>query len=185
MTLPELFKLPAVRRAAGITEEQYKRLLMTPKQLAEEELEQRRSYLKSRIRASQKARLGPFYIDKYEVTNRQYRLFMAEEKDKTHAPGIRYNTDGYNIYALGEWKFYDLWKDKRRSHDDQPVTCVSEGDAIAYARWAGRSLPSQLHWERAAVGEGGRLFPWGSDFKPGDCRCRVRTAKCPFRTVNA
>jgi len=130
-----------------------------------------RNDLRDRIQPETAVHIGPFYVDKHEVTNRQYRLFIAEQKDDAHRPGIRYNTDGYNIVPQGRWKFYALWKDSKHNHDDQPVTCVSAEDVLAYARWAGKTIPTRLQWERAAVGEGGRVFPWGSDFKVGYCRC--------------
>ena len=116
-----------------------------------------------------KQQLGPFYIDKYEVTNRQYRIFMKEMNHKDHHPYIEYNLFG------GKKKFYYLWKDRKRNHDEQSVTCVSSEDAIAYAKWTGKSIPTQLQWERAATGDGNQIFPWGSDFKSYYCRTQVKS----------
>lgn len=129
--------------------------------------------LSTGIRPHQKRRPGQFYIDKYEVTNRQYRLFMAEVKNEEHRPGITY----YFPYSRKIMRQYYLWEDKKRNYDDQPVTCIFAESAAAYAKWAGKSLPSPLHWERAAVGDGGRVFPWGSDFKPDYCRCNCQLVR--------
>lgn len=127
-----------------------------------------------------KRRLGPFYIDKYEVTNRQYRLFIDESNSELHLPGIvNPGYDGFNLAPTGRKQIYYLWDDEQRNDDDQPVTCVSDKDVIVYAEWAGRSLPTRIHWQRAAVGDGRRLFPWGNEFDPDYCKCDVWDPEAP------
>jgi len=183
-SLKALLDIPLVRKELQLTDRQVADALK-PARTRGEIYKQRRAariasqmeYLKTVTVPATKVRLEAFYIDRCEVTNRQYRKFMAEEKDDAHRPGIWYNTDNYNIHPVGKRKFYDFWQDAQRNHDDQPVTCVSAGDALAYAAWAGRSIPTRFQWERAAVGDGGRLFPWGSDFKPAYCKCGVRDPK--------
>ena len=118
--------------------------------------------------------IEPFYIDKYEVTNRQYRLFTDETKFNKHLPGIvNPGYDGDNLAPSGPRRVYYLWDDEKRNDDDQPVTCVSPEDAVLYAEWAGKSLPSRLQWVRAAVGDGNRIFPWGDDFQPHYVKCKL------------
>jgi formylglycine-generating enzyme len=81
-----------------------------------------------------------FYIDKYPITNSQYEKFMDET--------------GYNEPAF--------WRDKRFNNTNQPVVGVSWDDAIAYANWAGKRLPEEKEWEKAARGTDGRVYPWGN-----------------------
>lgn len=137
-------------------------------------LQKKLKYLSGIMKPYAKQQLGSFYMDKYEVTNRQYRIFMKEMNHKDHHPGIEYRSPTYNLFG-GKKKFYDLWKDRKRNHDNQPVTCVSAEDSIAYAKWAGKSIPTRLHWERAATGDGNQIFPWGSDFKSYYCRTQVKS----------
>lgn len=87
--------------------------------------------------------LDAYYIDVYEVTNAQYRQF--EE-----ATG--YRSEGH-------------WKDEYRpGREDYPVVNVTWNDANAYARWAGKRLPTESEWEKAARGTNKLIWPWGKVF---------------------
>ena len=91
-----------------------------------------------------KVTLGSFYIDKYEVTNMQYKKFM----DATNYKSPQYFEN--RTYPKGKV--------------DHPVVYVSWTDAEAYCKWAGKRLPTDEEWEKAARGSDGRNYPYGNEF---------------------
>ena len=92
--------------------------------------------------------LKPYYIDKYPVTNAEFKAFL----DATH---YRPKDD---LNFLKDWKNGAIpagWENK-------PVTWVSIEDARAYAKWAGKRLPHEWEWQFAAQGNDDRSYPWGN-----------------------
>ncbi|HXS06018.1 MAG TPA: SUMF1/EgtB/PvdO family nonheme iron enzyme [Rhizomicrobium sp.] len=89
----------------------------------------------------------PFLIDKYPVTNADFKKFL----DATHYRPA----DALN--------FLKDWKDGTypQGWDKKPVTWVSQEDARAYAQWAGKRLPHEWEWQMASEGPNRRVYPWG------------------------
>ncbi|MHB1793595.1 MAG: formylglycine-generating enzyme family protein [Acidobacteriaceae bacterium] len=97
-----------------------------------------------------KMHIDSFYIDKYPVTNAEFKRFL----DASH-----YQPKD-NLDFLRDWKngtYPEGWGNK-------PVTWVSLEDARAYAKWAGKRLPHEWEWQYAAQGSDGRAYPWGNDW---------------------
>lgn len=95
-------------------------------------------------------RADGFYIDRYPVTNAEYARFCQETGHATPPPW--YNT---GTYPEGK--------------ADHPVVQVTWKDAAAYAQWAGKRLPGEAEWEKAARGSDGREWPWGDEFDKNKC----------------
>jgi sulfatase modifying factor 1 len=103
--------------------------------------------------------LDSFYIDMYEVTNAQYRRFVQATGHKEPLGLTR--VDGRLVDG------FRPWSDRNFSRDSQPVVCVNWEDAKAYAEWAGKRLPTEAEWEKAARGElVGRQYTWGNTWSP-------------------
>ena len=84
-----------------------------------------------------------FYIDKYEVTVSRYAKFLQ---------------------STGNVRAPDYWQEANLdSAGDLPVIGVDWHDADAYCRWAGKRLPTEAEWEKAARGTDGRTYPWGNE----------------------
>ncbi|RME73951.1 MAG: formylglycine-generating enzyme family protein [Chloroflexi bacterium] len=95
--------------------------------------------------------LPAFEIDRFEVTNDDFMLFV-------NATG--YQTENERKGAKKTWQSY---LDGRGNH---PVVKVTWNDAVAYCEWLGKRLPTEMEWEKAARGENGNIFPWGNTFDP-------------------
>jgi len=97
--------------------------------------------------------LSDYCIDKHPVTNGQYRKFCD-------ATGRDYPPD----------PVFSGMPDYFTENPDYPVVRVSWDDARAYCEWAGKRLPTEAEWEKAARGQDGRKYPWGNT-EPEGSQC--------------
>ncbi|MDR2877928.1 MAG: SUMF1/EgtB/PvdO family nonheme iron enzyme [Chromatiales bacterium] len=91
-----------------------------------------------------KVRLDDFYIDRFEVTNLQYQAFIEQAHRRAPAHFVERKAPAGKA--------------------DHPVVQVSWFDARDYCEWAGKRLPTEQEWEKAARGTDGRTYPWGESF---------------------
>jgi formylglycine-generating enzyme required for sulfatase activity len=119
--------------------------------------------------------LDAFYMDKYPVTNERYQKFVKATGHK--AP-----------YLDKEWAKPYNWKRRLfvfkrtgypRGKGEYPVVLVDWNDAMAFCEWAGKSLPTEEQWEKAARGTDGRLYPWGDEFDEKKCNCFLTRIEKP------
>lgn len=88
--------------------------------------------------------LDKFYIDKFEITHEEYKLFVTKSG---HTPPTHWKK---GMYGAGK--------------DRHPVINVSWHDADAYCRWADKRLSTEEEWEKASRGPNGNKYPWGNEY---------------------
>ena len=117
---------------------------------------------------------GSFCIDRYPVTNSQYKEFVDEtRRSEPFISAEAYQRQGFLVHPYEKVKEF-LWRHRSfpSGHKDHPVVLVSFDDATSYCAWIGKKtkrsyrLPSEAEWEKAARGTDGRIFPWGNDWNP-------------------
>jgi serine/threonine-protein kinase len=102
-----------------------------------------------------KTTLPAYYVDQTEVTNDRFLAFVTQTGYQPRGDWRRYFDRG---------TFNAAFQDADRGQ--HPVVNVTWDDAAQYCQWAGKRLPTEAEWEKAARGTDGRRWPWGNDAHP-------------------
>ena len=137
----EMVLVPEGNFIMGITQEDLYKILL---------LDERENPIFATVMPSRAIHLRSYYMDRYPVTNYQYRKFIDQT---VHREPI--------LLKHADW-----------GRPMQPVVFVGWDDARTYAQWAGKSLPTEAHWEKAGRGTDARWYSWGNDFLPNYCNSR-------------
>ena len=118
--------------------------------------------------------LPEFWIDKYEVTIQQYNVFLkwTQNSDNdvstiTHPDDKRTSTKFVPLFwneIIGCVNYGRTFRGQKLTLYT-PIFNITYYDAWSYARWAGKRLPTEKEWEKAARGDKGRLYPWGNEWE--------------------
>jgi hypothetical protein len=103
--------------------------------------------------------IADFYMDKYEVTNTQFAIFLNARGNKREGGEEWMKLDAF----VGIESVNGLYV-VRATHEKHPVVQVSWYGAKAFCKWAEKRLPTEKEWQRACQGQSGRIYPWGADF---------------------
>ncbi len=126
--------------------------------------------------------LDAFWIDQTEVTNDQFAQFVAATSYETIAEeeggGYTYTSAGYGYTNGADWQHPQGPGSSLDGLGDHPAVLVSWHDAAAYCEWAGRRLPTEAEWEKAARGTDERIYPWGNQLDGN--RVNFCDSNCPF-----
>ncbi|MGN7778573.1 formylglycine-generating enzyme family protein [Mycolicibacterium sp. 22603] len=157
-----------------------------------------------------------FQIERHPVTNEQFAEFVSDTGYLTVAerplepadfPGVPASelVPGALVFRptagpvnLGDWRQWWVWEpgacwrrpfggdSSHRDRPDHPVVQVAYPDAVAYATWAGRRLPSEAQWEYAARAGSTSTYAWGEEVRPeGRLMANTWQGRFPYRNDGA
>ncbi|MCC6741013.1 MAG: formylglycine-generating enzyme family protein [Planctomycetia bacterium] len=107
-------------------------------------------WFSTELEQSRGEHLSGYWIDKYPVSNQDYRTFCQETAHPYPAHWV--DDDGRLVFP--------------REIATHPVVHVTWDDAAAYAKWKNKRLPAAIEWEKAARGPSGNVWPWGNVWDP-------------------
>lgn len=137
--------------------------------------------------------LEPFYFGRFPITNGLFEIFVEKTGYKTTAEKIGYGTVYYGRFQKKKDETTGLitstwnsslyckivegacWyqpsgpKNTLYNKRNHPVVQISMEDAMAFAAWTGKRLPTENEWEAASRTANGRIFPWGAEWKKDAC----------------
>ncbi len=105
-----------------------------------------------------------FWIDRFPVTNEEFCAFLNDCGNKKEGGVLWLELKASEIGESRKNMF-----SSKPGFANHPVTGVSWYAASAFAKWAGKRLPSEQEWEKAARGIDGRMYPWGDEFSKDRC----------------
>jgi len=112
--------------------------------------------------------MSAYLIDKYPVTNAEYKEFIESGGYKQRD---LWSDAGWDYVQRSKPLDSDVVNSAMDGEDDCPVVNVSWYEAEAFARYAGKRLPTEAEWEKAARGTDGRIYPWGNEFDKAKLNC--------------
>ena len=160
-------------------------------------------------RPLRKITLPTFLMDQYEVTNAQYREFVIATR---HIVPYGWLQNGYNFTSefletlelpylrqvssnrfkldmdvdnMSQQALLVELKKNMAARDRLPVTTVTWNDANEYCNWAGKRLPTEAEWEKAARGPRGYEFPWGNEWDPKKINTMADDPEAPYSAVGS